>query len=148
MSLNKLAAGVNRWAGTPRWYLWEGGYLLVGRGEGIISAHAHHAIQIVIAVEGEVGIRGKRGDWRMARGVIVRPDVEHSYNPNGALGVMLFVDPESVEGVWLRTSLRDDITLVPDARLTSPVAELRRFVEQPMESMDIRELVRHCVHAL
>jgi AraC family transcriptional regulator len=120
----------------------------VGRGEGIIAPHAHHAIQIVIAIEGDVGIRGKRGDWRMGRGVIVRPDVEHSYNPNGAFGVMLFVDPESVEGAWLRTSLRDDITQVPDARLTSSVAELRRFVEQPMESLDIRELVRHCVHAL
>lgn len=149
MSLNKPAAGAgHRWSGTPQWYLWDGGYLLVGRGEGIVPPHAHHAIQIVIAVEGDVGIRGTRGDWRMGRGVIVRPDVEHSYNPNGALVAMLFVDPESVEGVWLRTSLREDITLVPDARLTSSAAELRRFLDQPLESMDIRELVRHCVQAL
>ena len=84
----------------------------------------------------------------MSRGVIVRQDVEHSYNPNGALGVMLFVDPESVEGAWLRASMRDDITLVPDARLASPTAELRRFLEQPMESLEIRELIRHCVQAL
>ncbi len=84
----------------------------------------------------------------MGRGVIVRPDVVHSYNPNGALGAMLFVDPESAEGMWLRTSLRDDITLVPEARLTACADELRRFVKQPFERMDIRDLVRHCVHAL
>jgi len=36
----------------------------------------------------------------MAPGVIVRPDVVHSYNGNGAVGAMLFVDPESTEGVW------------------------------------------------
>lgn len=132
----------------PRWYLWDGGYLLMGRGEGIIAPHSHHAIQIVFALDGEMAIRGTRDDWKWGRGAIVRPDVEHSYNPNGALGAMMFVDPESVEGAWLRASLRDDITLVPEARLTSPVAGLRRFLEQPLESMDIRELVRHCVHAL
>jgi AraC-like DNA-binding protein len=61
---------------------------------------------------------------------------------------MLFVDPESAEGVWLRTSLRGDITLVPGARLISSVGELRRFLEQPFESLDIGDLIRHCVHAV
>ena len=152
MSLNKPAAAGgspgNRWSGMPRWYLWDGGFLLVGRGEGIVPPHAHHAIQIAVAIEGELGIHGNRGEWRMARGVIVRPDVVHSYDPNGALAAMVFVDPESAEGVWLRTSLRDDITLVPEARLASCVAELRRFLEQPLDSMDIGDLIRHCVHAL
>jgi len=52
-------------------------------------------------------------DWRMGNGMFVRPDVVHSYNGNGAVGAMLFVDPESLEGVWLRSSLREEITLVP-----------------------------------
>ena len=52
----------------------------------------------MLAVEGNVGIQGKRGDWRMVPGVIVRPDVFHSSNGNGAIGAMLFVDPESTEG--------------------------------------------------
>lgn len=148
---NPAAAGERSgpsWSGVPLWYLWDGGFLLVGRGEGIVEAHAHHAIQVVVAIEGEFGIRGKRGDWRMGRGVILRPDVVHSYNPNGALSAMLFVDPESVEGVWLRTSLRDEITLVPDARLAPCAAALRQFLEQPFESLDTRGLIRHCVDAL
>ncbi len=153
MSLNKPAADADaaaiRWSGTPRWYLWDGGFFLVGgRGQGIVPPHLHHAIQIVVSIDGDVAIRGKRGDWRMGRGVIVRPDVVHSYNPNGALAAMLFVDPESVEGVWLRTSLADDITLVPEARVATCAAELHRFLEQPFESMDVRALIRHCVHAL
>jgi hypothetical protein len=73
MSLNKPA----RWSGTPNWYLWEGGFAALGRSEGIVPRHGHHAIQIVVAVEGTVGIRSSRGDWRMAPGVIVRPDVQH-----------------------------------------------------------------------
>jgi AraC-like DNA-binding protein len=132
----------------PRWYLWDGGFLLVGRGHGVVPPHAHHAIQIVIAIDGEVGIHGKRGEWRMCRGAIVRQDVVHSFNPNGALEAMLFVDPESAEGVWLRSALRDDITVVPEARLAEPVAELRRFVDRPLESMGIQELIKHCVQSL
>ena len=65
---------------------WDGGFFAIGRSERVVPAHAHHAIQIVIAVDGTVGIRGKRGEWRMGNGVVVRPDVVHSYNGNGAVG--------------------------------------------------------------
>ena len=152
MSLNKPAAagegGESRWSGAPSWYLWDGGFFAIGRSEGVVPAHAHHAIQIVITFEGTVGIRGKGGDWQMGSGIAVRPDVMHSYNANGAAGAMLFVDPESLEGVWLRSSLRNEITLVPSSRLVTCAAELRRFVEQPMESLQIAALIKHCVQAL
>src|SRR5919198_1052637 len=152
MSLNKPATddvpASSRWTGTPDWYLWDGGFIALGRSEGIIPPHDHHAIQIVLAVEGSVGIKGERGDWQMAPGVIIRPDVVHSYDGNGAVGAMLFVDPESTEGVWLRTSLREDITIVPDARIAPCAAELRKFLERPLESLEIGALVRHCVQGL
>ena len=150
--MNKPAAATNdqetRWAEMPHWYLWDGGYLLVGRGTGVVPPHAHHAIQISFAIDGEVGIQGERGDWRMGRGFIVRSDAVHSYKPNGSLGAMIFVDPESAEGVWLSTSLRNAITLVPEARLAVCVPELKRLVDQPFESMGIPELIKHCVQAL
>src|SRR6185312_8426804 len=59
-----------------------------------------------------------------------------------------FVDPESNEGMWLHRALEQEIAVVPEARLASPVSELRRFVEQPIEGMEVGELIRHCVHAL
>ena len=152
MSLNKpapeRAAAPPRWTGTPNWYLWDGGFAALGRSEGIVPPHEHHAIQIVVTVDGTVGIHGKRGDWRMAPAVIVRPDVVHSYNGNGAVGAMIFVDPESAEGLWLKTSLRDDITIVPEPRIAKCAAELRTFLESPLESLEIGLLLRHCVHAL
>ena len=60
--------------GTPqltvsaRWYLWEGGFLAIGKSDGIVPLHSHHAIQIVIAINGEVAIKGTRGEWRDCRG--------------------------------------------------------------------------------
>lgn len=133
---------------APRWYLWDGGFLALGRSEGVIRPHAHHAIQIVISIDGMAGIRGSRGDWRSGRGIIVRPDVAHSFDARGSLGAMLMLEPESIEGTWLRAALMDDITLLPDTALASCVAELRKFCEQPFASMAVRGLIRHCVRSL
>ncbi len=136
-----------RWLSVPRWYLWEGGFLLTARAQGVVPSHTHHAIQIVLALEGCVAICGTVDGWRESRGVVVRPDAEHSFDCNGALGVMVFVDPESSEGAWLSASLRQDITIVPDTRLDSIVPELRTFAEQP-DATDVAALIRSCVHRL
>src|SRR4051812_45195877 len=99
--------------GLPRWYLWEGGFLAIGKGGGEVPPHSHHAIQVFIALDGDPAIRPAGGDWLTGRGMIVRPDIEHAFDPRGAEGAMLFVDPESSEGRWLRTALTSDITIVP-----------------------------------
>jgi hypothetical protein len=122
---------------TPRWYLSEGGFLLSARAKGVVPSHAHHAIQIALAIDGCLAICGKDDGWRESRGVVVRADAEHSFDCNGALGVMVFVDPESGEGAWLAASLRQDITMVPDTRLDSIVPELRAFAERPDDAQDI-----------
>jgi len=133
---------------VPRWYLWEGGFLLTARAQGVVPAHAHHAIQIVIALDGCVAISGSDGEWHETRGLVVRPDAEHSFDCNGASGVMMFVDPESSEGSWLSMSLRQDITMVSDARLEVIVPALRAFVEQPDDSADIAVLIRQSIQGL
>jgi AraC-like DNA-binding protein len=145
---SEAGADLSRYVVSARWYLWEGGFLAIGKGEGIIPPHSHHAVQIVIAIDGEVAIKGTRGEWRDCRGVIVRQDAEHSYNGKGTSAVMLFVDPESNEGVWLRTALTEEITLVPEARITACVSALRTFSERPLESMEIGDVIRHCVVSL
>ena len=137
-----------RWFNVPRWYLWEGGFLLIGRGQGVVPPHAHHAIQIVMAMDGLVTTSGQDGQWREGAGVVVRPDAVHSFDAQGALGAMFFVDPESNEGAWLHASLTQDITIVPDARLVEPVAALRAFAERPLEAIEPGALIRQCVQAI
>jgi AraC family transcriptional regulator len=128
--------------------LWEGGFLLTASARGVVPPHAHHAIQIVIAIDGRIAVCGRRGQWLESRGIIIKPDVEHSFDCNGANAAMLFVDPESSEGAWLLRSLTRDITEVPEARLASSVAELRAFVERPLESLEVGPLIHHCVRGL
>jgi len=132
----------------PRWYLWEGGFLLMGQGGGEVPPHAHHAIQVTFAFEGHSSVRAGDDPWRDARGLIVRPDVEHAFNANGGTGAMLFVDPESTEGTWLASALTEDITVVPEPRVAPCVEELRALWERPLESLEVADLVRHCIEAL
>jgi AraC family transcriptional regulator len=143
-------AGASTAQPDARWYLWEGGFLVLAQAGGEVPPHAHHAIQIFLALDGAAAIRtsgGTTGEWREGRGILVRPDVEHSFNARGASGALLFVDPESSEGVWLQSVLAEDITFAPAARLEKCLAELRSFCERPLESMDAGDLVRHCVQA-
>jgi AraC-like DNA-binding protein len=135
-------------ADTVRWYVWDGGFLAIGRAQGVVPRHAHHAIQIVVALEGEIAVQGEDEVWRSARGIVVGPDREHSFDPQGAFAAMMFVDPESTEGVWLRSSLQGDVTILPERRVAACVTELARFRDQPLESMEVGALIRHCVQAL
>ena len=131
-----------------RWYVWDGGFFAIGRAKGVVPRHAHHAIQIVVALDGDIAAQGADGRWLTGRGIIIGPDLEHSYDSQGAFGAMLFVDPESIEGIWLRSSLQDDITVIPEKRVVACTAELARFRDHPLESMEIGELIRHCVQSL
>lgn len=148
LSLRKKTAADVQVSDAVRWYVWDGGFLALGRAHGVVPPHAHHAIQIVLALDGEIAARGSDERWRKGRGVIIGPDVEHSYDSCDAFGAMLIVDPESTEGIWLRSSLQDEITLIPAQRIAACVVELKRFCERPLESMEPRALIRHCVQSL
>jgi AraC-like DNA-binding protein len=138
-----------RWLSEPRWYLWEGGFLLLGRAQGIVPSHSHHAIQLVFALDGRIAIRGGgNAEWHQCRGIIVGSDVEHSFDCNGASGVMIFVDPESSEAAWLTASLRQDITVVRDDQIDSIVPILRSLVDQTDNGCDVAALVRQSVDGL
>ena len=130
------------------WYVWDGGFFAMGRAHGVVPPHAHHAIQIVLALDGEIAACDKSERWKTGRGVIIGTDVEHSYDSRDAFAAMLFVDPESTEGIWLGSSLQGEITLVPERRVVACVEELKRFRERPMESLDLGALIRHCVQTL
>jgi len=133
---------------SPHWYLWEGGFLALGRARGVVPPHSHHAIQVVLAGDGEVLISGPDEIWHAAPGVIVQPDVTHSFDGNGFQGAMLFVDPESAEGQWLLRSVAGDVTLLTAPRVERIMGELRAFQERPQEAMEFAAMVRHTVQAL
>jgi AraC family transcriptional regulator len=141
-----------------RWYLWDGGFLTIGRSSapsgdlveesGSTGFHGHHAIQITLALEGQVGFRRPGEAWATYRGCVVDSDVEHQFAPLGALVAILFVDPESREGNWLRRSLPTPITAIPEDRLGDPLLSLRDLWDNPPDGDETARIIHWIVRRL
>jgi AraC-like DNA-binding protein len=79
--------------------LWAGGSLWIGHVEEAVGAHAHHALQVTLALDGPARLRG-RGDaqWRAYRGAVVGSRCPHELDARGQTVALLFVEPESPAG--------------------------------------------------
>ncbi len=113
-------------AGVGRVIGWPGGSLWIGRHLGQVQDHAHHAIQISLAMEGAFRIRaGNWSDWRDTRGMVVMPDRRHRFDGRGAAIATLFVEPASARGAALRQRFGGaDVALLPDREVREAVAHL------------------------
>ena len=114
------------------WYLWDGGFLALGRGGGLVPPHEHHAIQVTLGLEEPVGLRSEDEPWSLYPGAIVAPDVTHQFRAPGGLIAILFVDPESHEGRWLTRSLTRPVTEIPAAKLERVLPALHSVWTDPV----------------
>ncbi len=88
--------------------------LLATRGPGAKSAqHAHHAMHVVLAVDGALRLR-TASVWRRVAGVLTAPDVPHAIDGSGAEVLLVFLDPESDAGVALQSALRGPTRAIAD----------------------------------
>lgn len=103
--------------------LWEGGSLWVGRNVGRADTHAHYAIQITLALDGEFLIRVAGSDqWDRTRCAIVQSDVRHEFDGGDATLCLLFVEPEGLQGRILRAQHRTPLST--DLRILDARAEI------------------------
>ena len=113
-------------AGVGRIIGWPGGSLWIGRHLASIQDHAHHAIQISLAMEGSFRIQAD--GWpgaRTTRGMVVMPDRRHRFDGCGAWVATLFVEPNSARGAALRERFAGfDIALLSDAEAHEAVRYL------------------------
>ena len=85
-------------AGVGRVLLWGGGSLWVGRDAGRVECHAHHAIQVALAMDSALRLATAGGEWREHRGAVVPPHLPHRFDGCGQRTAMLFVEPETTPG--------------------------------------------------
>jgi AraC-like DNA-binding protein len=131
-----------------RWYLWDGGFLAFGRADGVVPPHAHHAIQIVIGLDGPVGLRGEEGPTAVFRGGIVAADVAHQFEPMGSLIAIMLVDPESHEGRWLSRSLSAPITEISATRMEAVIAAMEAIHREPPDAPETARMIHALVRGL
>lgn len=131
----------------PRWYMWDGGFLALGRSVGTVPPHAHHAIQITVAIDGTIAMTAD-GVSAEGTGLITAPDVEHVLEMQGAYMALLFVDPESHEGRWLGRSLDGPLTRIPPAKLEACTTNLQSILNDPLDGVETARLIHTTVRNL
>ena len=111
------AAGLNI-AGVGRVCTWQGGTLWIGRQAGHSLPHAHHGIQISLALGGTPGrllLRSSPGSqWSEFQGAIVMPNRRHEFDGLGGSVAQIFVEPETTQGRTLVSRyVEADIAALP-----------------------------------
>ncbi|MFZ5444545.1 MAG: AraC family transcriptional regulator [Myxococcota bacterium] len=95
----------------PELPLWPPILASVGPGSRSV-AHAHHAMHLVLALEGRVAVTLDDGRVRRACGVLTAPDVPHAIDGAGVTTLLVFLDPESEVGAALLASMRAPVRLL------------------------------------
>jgi AraC-like DNA-binding protein len=90
-------------AGKPgaqgRIVFWPGGSIWIGRAEGAMDFHAHHALQVTLALPGSsVRFREPGSDWRTYETALVPSNLPHAMDAAGQEVALIFAEPESLDG--------------------------------------------------
>lgn len=126
--------------GAGRVVFWNGGAAWMGHATGAADAHAHHAIQLTLALDAPFLIRApliraprasaQQDDWMRCHGALVPPDARHQFDGAGHPVAILFIEPETVPGRALLARLaRDQITPLEAATAAALSAPLRQAVD-------------------
>jgi len=135
--------------GTGRAVFWNGGALWMGIATGEADDHAHHAIQVALALDGPFRVRGPRGDWMKLHGAVVPPDARHQFDGAGHAAAILFIEPETVAGrAWLARHPGDDIAALEEARAQALASPLRAAFEAGVDAATLGAVAQRAIDTL
>jgi len=79
---------------------WDGGSLWIGRATAVNAVHAHHAVQVGLALEGHLKFQSPAdGAWLDCAGAVIASNHPHAFDGRGAPTLAhIFVEPESLPG--------------------------------------------------
>lgn len=98
MTAGEVTAAMKpRRAGTGQVHLWSGGSAWLGLGVGAAGRHAHHALQVTVALApgGRCAMAGPEGEWRQYTGALVPARLPHALDGLGGPVAVLLLAPES-----------------------------------------------------
>lgn len=94
-------------SGTGRIVLWRGGSLWIGRVGEATGSHAHHAVQVTLALSaGGVRFRTPESDWTRFDAALIPAHQPHTFDAPGETAAHVFAEPESREGRVLQARHR------------------------------------------
>lgn len=134
-------------AGVGRVIVWPGASLWVGRHVGQVREHAHHAIQVSLALEGRFRVRAR--SWpepRETAGMMVMPDRPHCLDGCDTTIATLFIEPNSVPGAALRKRFAGlEVALLPEEESDACAASLRSEYLSGAADLRLAEFARAAI---
>lgn len=136
--------------GVGQFMAWDGGCLFIGRHDRQLPVHAHQAIQLVVASDGDHRVRASEADpWATFSVAAIPTRHPHSLDVTGAdYGAVIFVEPETREGRAITERfLSGGIAEVGDTEargITRAIFE--RWLDG--EKAEVVRLVRHLVSTI
>ena len=139
----KGRAGGGKPFGSGRILFWRGGSIWIGHAVEETGFHAHHAIQLTIALsEDHVQFRVPDGDWVSYKAAIVAAHQPHAFKAAGQLLALVFAEPESLEGRRLRERFRDGIAALDMTLLAEEASRLAEAYEVGAPDADVIRCAR------
>lgn len=136
-------------AGIGRVLLWSGGSLWIGRDAGLVEQHAHHAIQITLAMDSGFLMRHGATGWREHRGAIVMPHRPHQFDGCGGGVAQIFVEPETAHGrALVQRHAKVAITDLTRDTVEPLVSPLRAAYAARADDDVLVAMARHAIAAL
>ncbi|MFI4930312.1 MAG: helix-turn-helix transcriptional regulator [Burkholderiales bacterium] len=143
------AASRRQVAGIGRVLLWSGGSLWIGRNAGRGEPHAHHAIQIALAMDSAFLMADDNSGWREHWGAIVTPHRPHRFDGCGQRVAMIFVEPETSQGrALLQRYARAGIVDLERDTVQALVSPLRTAYCAGAQSEALVAMGQHAIAAL
>lgn len=129
--------------GAGRILFWRGGSVWIGHTVEETGFHAHHAIQVTLALSGgAVRLRHPGEDWRSYPAAIIAAHQSHAFEARGERIALIFTEPESREGRVLRKRYREGVaSLAPDA-FADEAAALAAAYEAGATDEDLADCAR------
>jgi AraC-like DNA-binding protein len=136
-------------AGVGRVLLWSGGSLWIGRDAGRAQRHAHHAVQIALAMDSCFLMHHGDAGWREHVGAIVMPHRPHQFDGRGCGVAQIFVEPETVQGrALLQRYGTQAIADLPRDTVESLVSPLRNAYSARADNEALMAVARNAIDAL
>ena len=128
---------------NPGALVWPAAMIVWGPGF-TTAGHRHHCVQLVMAMQGTLLIRGGSDDpWMTGGAALVRPDATHEVDARNTTVLIGFVDSESELGAALSERIEGDICCISEAQVARWRVALGRMPTEARVERWVRTALLH-----
>lgn len=126
--------------------MWPGGNLWIGTSKAPVPPHAHHAIQISLALSGTLRLSVRKTEWTTHRAAFVPSHLPHAFEAMGSWVATIFCEPESELGRRIQARHAADEVSDVDELLADQMRDL--FREEEIGATTEADLIDRSLTAL